>query len=255
VAPVTRVIAPNPGPYTGPGTNTWIVDAGPVVAVIDPGPDDDSHLDALNRRLAGRTVAVVLVTHSHPDHLPLAERFAAPHRASVRRYPELGDGDVVRAGALNLTALYTPGHSADHLCFLIPGDGAIFTGDLILGQGSSMVTYPEGDVAAYLRSLERLAALRPRMLFPGHWDPVTDAMGKIDEYRRHRLEREAQILTEVRRGRGTAEELTRRVYGVLDEKLMVAAEMTLRAHLRKLVDDGSVHEEDEVYTAVGTVGR
>jgi len=251
---VSRVVAPNPGPYTGPGTNTWIVDGGPVVAVIDPGPDDDSHLDALNKRLAGRTVGVVLVTHSHPDHLPLAERFAAPHRASVRRHPELGDGDIVRAGALNVTALYTPGHSPDHLCFLIPADGAVFTGDLILGQGSSMVTYPEGDVAAYLRSLERLASLQPRILFPGHWDPVTDAMGKIDEYRRHRLEREAQILAEVSRAGGTAEELTRRVYGVLDEKLMAAAEMTLRAHLRKLVDDGAVREEGDVYEAVRNLG-
>jgi glyoxylase-like metal-dependent hydrolase (beta-lactamase superfamily II) len=215
--------------------------------VIDPGPDDDRHLAALNRRVAGKTVGVVLVTHSHPDHLPLAERFAQPHGASVQRYPELGDGDIVRVGALNITALYTPGHSADHLCFLIPTDGAVFTGDLILGQGSSMVTYPEGDVVAYLRSLDRLAGLKPRILFPGHWDPVTDAMAKIDEYRRHRLEREAQILAEVRRGGGTAAELTRRVYGELDGKLMVAAEMTLRAHLRKLVDDGVVHERGEVY--------
>lgn len=253
MARVTRVIAPNPGPYTGPGTNTWIVDAGPVIAVIDPGPDDDRHLEALNKRLAGRTVAVVLVTHSHPDHLPLAERFAAPHHASVRRYPELGDGDIVRVAALNLTALYTPGHSADHLCFLLAGDGAVFTGDLILGRGSSMVTYPEGDVAAYLRSLERLAELRPRMLFPGHWDPVTDAIGKIDEYRTHRLEREAQVLQEVRRGRGTAPELTRRVYGELDDKLMVAAEMTLRAHMRKLVDDGAVRETGDVYESVGSL--
>jgi hydroxyacylglutathione hydrolase len=110
-----------------------------------------------------------------------------------------------------------------------------------------MVTYPEGDVAAYLNSLDRLAALQPRMLFPGHWDPVTDAMAKIEEYRRHRLEREAQILAEVRRGGGTATELTRRVYGELEEKLMVAAEMTLRAHLRKLVDDGLVRERGEVY--------
>jgi len=250
---VTRVVAPNPGPYTGPGTNTWIVDAGPVVAVIDPGPDDDSHLDALNRRLAGRTVGVVLVTHSHPDHLPLAERFAAPHRASVRRYPELGDGDIVRVATLNITALYTPGHSPDHLCFLISGDGAVFTGDLILGQGSSMVTYPEGDVAAYLRSLDRLASLRPRMLFPGHWDPVTDAMGKIGEYRRHRLEREAQVLAEVRRGGGTAQELTRRVYGELDDRLMAAAEMTLRAHLRKLVDDRVLREDGDLYEAVGNL--
>ena len=250
---VGRVVAPNPGPYTGPGTNTWILDAGPVVAVIDPGPDDDAHLAALNRRLTGRTVGVVLVTHSHPDHLPLAERFARPHHASVRRYPELTDGDVVRVGTLAVAALYTPGHSADHLCFHLAEDGAIFTGDLVLGQGSSMVTYPEGDVAAYIRSLDKIAALRPRILYPGHWDPVTDAMAKIAEYRHHRLEREAQVLDEVRRGPGTAPDLTRRVYGELDDKLRVAAEMTLRAHLRKLVDDGMVREAGEVFESVGNV--
>ncbi len=241
---VARVVAPNPGPYTGPGTNTWIVDAGPVVAVIDPGP----------RRLAGRTVGVVLVTHGHPDHLPLAERFAQPHRASVRRYPELGDNDIVRVGSTNIAAIYTPGHSADHLSFWIAEARMLFTGDLVLGQGSSMVTYPEGDVAAYLHSLDRIAELKPMILFPGHWDPVKDAMGKIDEYRRHRLEREAQVLAELRRGRGTASDLTGRVYGELDERLMVAAEMTLRAHLRKLVDDGVAREEGEVYEAVGTLG-
>ena len=240
MALVHRVIAPNPGPYTGPGTNTWVVEAGPVVAVIDPGPDDESHLAAINTRIGGATVGVVLVTHSHPDHLPLAERLASAHHASVRRYPDLGDGDVVRVGTLNVTAVYTPGHSDDHLCFWLDGDRALFTGDLILGSGSSMVTYPEGDVAAYLRSLERVAALRPRLLFPGHWDPVEDAMGKIDEYRAHRLAREAQVLAEVRRGAGTARELTQRVYGNLDDQLMVAAEMTMRAHLRKLVDDGAV---------------
>ncbi len=242
---VHRIIAPNPSPYTGPGTNTWIVEAGPVVAVIDPGPDEESHLAAINRRIAGATVGVVLVTHAHPDHLPLAERLAAAHHASVLRYPKLGDEDVVRVGTLNVTALHTPGHSADHLCFWLDGDRAMFTGDLILGRGSSMVTYPEGDVAAYLRSLDRLASLHPRLLFPGHWDPVEDAMGKIEEYRVHRLEREAQVLAEVRRGRGTAGELTRRVYGDLEDKLTVAAEMTMRAHLRKLVDDGEVRSTGE----------
>jgi glyoxylase-like metal-dependent hydrolase (beta-lactamase superfamily II) len=221
--------------------------------VIDPGPEDEGHFGALNDRIDGATVGVVLVTHSHPDHLPLAERLAAAHHASVRRFPELGDGDVVRVGTLNVTALHTPGHSADHLCFWLAGDRALFTGDLILGKGSSMVTYPEGDVAAYLRSLDRVAALNPRMLFPGHWDPVENAMGKIEEYRAHRLEREAQVLAEVRRGGGTAPELTRRVYGALDEQLLVAAEMTLRAHLRKLVDDGAVRSsgagDQEVFDA------
>ncbi len=244
---VSRVIAPNPGPYTGPGTNTWIVDAGPVVAVIDPGPEDESHLAALDGRLAGRAVGVVLVTHGHPDHLPLAERFAREHRSTVRRYPELRDGDIVRAGTLSITAIHTPGHCADHLAFVLAGDRAVFTGDLILGQGSSMVTYPEGDVAAYLRSLERVAALEPRILFPGHWDPVENAMEKIEEYRSHRLEREAQILAEVRRGAGTPAELARRVYGDLDDRLMLAAEMTLRAHLRKLVDEGDVRQDGEVF--------
>jgi len=254
---VRRVIAPNPGPYTGPGTNTWIVDAGPVVVVIDPGPDDDGHLQAINRKLAGATVGVVLVTHSHSDHLPLAERLAAAHKASVRRYPQLGDGDVVRAGTLNLTTLYTPGHSADHLAFWIAGDGAVFTGDLVLGKGSSMVTYPEGNVASYLRSLERIAALKPKILFPGHWDPVTDAAGKIEEYRTHRLEREAQVLSEVQRRGGTVGELTSRVYGPeVGEELFEAAEMTMRAHLQKLVDEGRVRlgadGVDEVFDVAST---
>ena len=249
---VQRVVAPNPGPYTGPGTNTWIVDAGPVVVVIDPGPDDPRHLAAIDQRLASSTVGVVLVTHSHPDHLPLADQLASRHHAAVRRYPELGDGDIVRVGNLNVTALHTPGHSADHLSFWLADDRALFTGDLVLGRGSSMVTFPEGDVAAYLSSLERMAALEPRMLFPGHWDPVTDAKGKLEEYRTHRLAREAQILAEVRRGRGTAQQLTRRVYGdELGGELFVAAEMTLRAHLKKLIDDGAVRvraiKDEEVY--------
>ena len=108
-----------------------------------------------------------------------------------------------------------------------------------------MITYPEGDVAAYLRSLEKVAALRPRLLFPGHWDPVEDPLTKIQEYREHRLEREAQVLDALRRGGGTARELTRRVYGDLDDQLMIAAEMTMRAHLRKLVDDGAVRSSGE----------
>jgi glyoxylase-like metal-dependent hydrolase (beta-lactamase superfamily II) len=144
-------------------------------------------------------------------------------------------------GTLNVTALYTPGHSADHLSFWLAEDRVVFTGDLVLGRGSSMVTYPEGNVAAYLHSLERLIALEPRMLFPGHWDPVKDAMAKLEEYRTHRLERETQVLAEVRRSPGTARELTRRVYGPeVGEELLVAAEMTMRAHLEKLVDDGRV---------------
>ena len=248
MATVRRVRADNPAPFTGPGTNTWLVGDPPVGLVIDPGPDDDAHLAAIERALGGMAVGAVLVTHSHADHLGLAERFAARHRAHLARHPELADGDVVRVGKLNLTALHTPGHSADHLAFWMAEDRVLFTGDLILGRGSSMVTYPEGDVAAYLRSLDRVAALEPRLLFPGHWDPVTDAAVKISEYREHRLARERQLLAELESGGpGTAPELTRRVYlaEVGDsEPLLRAAEMTLRAHLRKLVDEGRAVERD-----------
>ncbi|HLQ62402.1 MAG TPA: MBL fold metallo-hydrolase [Candidatus Acidoferrales bacterium] len=243
MATVRRVVAPNPGPYTGPGTNTWIVGDPPVVAVIDPGPDDDRHLEAVERALGGAALAAVLVTHSHPDHLPLAERLAGRHQARVARHPELADGDLVRVGRLSLAALFTPGHAPDHLCFWLAEDRVAFTGDLILGRGSSMVTYPEGDVAAYLASLERLASLCPRMLFPGHWDPVLEAEAKIEEYRRHRLEREVQILAALSQGPAGAAELTQRVYAAEvgdDAMLQAAAEMTLRAHLRKLVDEGRV---------------
>lgn len=241
---VRRVVAGNGGPYTGPGTNTWIVGDGPALVVIDPGPDDDRHLAAIQARLGGAPVAVILVTHSHSDHLPLASRLGAASGARVLRWGAgLADGDVVRAGTLSLTALHTPGHTADHLAFWLEADRVLFTGDLILGRGSSMVTYPEGDVAAYLRSLDRVAALGPRLLFPGHWDPVEDAAAKVAEYREHRLAREAQLVAELARGGpGTPAELTRRVYGaeVSDPGLLGAAEMTLRAHLRKLEDEGRV---------------
>src|SRR5215470_3263641 len=251
MATVRRVIAPNPGPFTGPGTNTWLLDDGRVVAVVDPGPEDVRHLAALQKALGGSAVGVVLVTHSHADHLELAERLALLHDARVSRYPELSDGDVVHVGTMTLVALHTPGHAPDHLAYWMPEDRVLFTGDLILGRGSSMVTYPEGDVAAYLNSLERVAELRPRMLFPGHWDPVQEAQAKIDEYREHRLARERQIVAELDRdGPGTATELTERVYAAelaaseAREQLLRAAEMTLRAHLRKLVDEGRVAERD-----------
>jgi glyoxylase-like metal-dependent hydrolase (beta-lactamase superfamily II) len=253
MATVRRVLAPNGGPYSGPGTNTWVLGDDPVKVVIDPGPDDDAHLDAIRRALGGAALGVVLVTHAHADHLELADRLAREGQARVARHPELADGDVVRAGPLSLTALHTPGHAPDHLAFWMEEDRVLFSGDLILGRGSSMVTYPEGDVAAYLRSLARVAELQPRMIFPGHWDPVADAPAKIAEYREHRLARERQLLDELDRGPGTAEELTRRVYEAEvggSEPLLRAAEMTLRAHLRKLEDEGPVRELDGRYERV-----
>ncbi|MGH7903396.1 MAG: MBL fold metallo-hydrolase [Candidatus Dormibacteraceae bacterium] len=252
MAEVVRVLAPNAGPYTGPGTNTWILGAGPVAIVIDPGPDDDGHLDRIDRRLRGLPVGVVLVTHSHPDHLPLAARLAARHRCPVSRHPELADQDTVRVGSVSLVALHTPGHAPDHLCFWLEQDRVAFTGDLLLGQGSTMITFPDGDMAAYLDSLDRLAALNPRMLFPGHWDPVTDAAARIADQRAHRLAREAQILAELAREPAGARLLTERVYGEeIGPELMGAAQMTLRAHLRKLVAEGRARSDADTFWPAG----
>ena len=247
---VRRVIAPNPGPYTGPGTNTWILEGEPVAVVIDPGPDDDRHLAAIEEALAGAPVGAVLVTHSHPDHLPLAARLAEKHRAQVLRHPGLADGDVVQVGRVKLTAIHTPGHASDHLCFLQEEDRAVFTGDLILGRGSTMITHPDGDMAAYLRSLDRVYQLRPSILFPGHWDPIEEPAARIIEYRDHRHDRERQVLAALELGPAEAPELTRRVYAreVSGEELMRAAEMTLRAHLVKLVDEGKVRLVGEKYS-------
>lgn len=252
MATVRRVVAPNPGPFTGPGTNTWLLGDGRVTIVIDPGPDDEAHLAALAQALAASPVGAVLVTHGHHDHLGLAERFASLHQAHVARHPELADGDVLRVGTMSLQAVFTPGHAPDHLAFWMADDRVLFTGDLVLGRGSSMVGYPDGDVAAYLRSLERVAELDPRILFPGHWDPVTDAGAKIAEYREHRLARERQVLDELdERGPGTAAELTERIYAAelagseARDELLGAAELTLRAHLRKLVEEGRVGERGD----------
>lgn len=240
---VRRALAPNPGPFTGPGTNTWVVGDGPARVVIDPGPDLEEHRRTIAERLGGAPVGAVLLTHGHLDHSEGAERFAAEHGARVLRHPELADGDEVHVGGLTLQVLFTPGHAPDHLAFWLAPDRVLFTGDLILGRGSSMVTYPEGDVAAYLRSLERVAALEPRLLFPGHWDPVQDAGPKVAEYRAHRQEREDLVVAALREGPGTPRDLTHRVYRselAQTPALAGGAEMTLRAHLRKLVDEGRV---------------
>jgi glyoxylase-like metal-dependent hydrolase (beta-lactamase superfamily II) len=247
---VRRVVADNPSPYTGPGTNTWILGDDPVAVVIDPGPDDDAHLAAIEARLGGAALGLILVTHAHSDHLPLAARLGERHQARVLRHPELTDGDLVQVGRVRLKALFTPGHASDHFCFLQEEDRAVFTGDLVLGRGSTMITYPDGDMAAYLSSLERLLALRPAILFPGHWDPVEDPIPKLEEYRSHRLDRERQVLNALELGVADAAELTRRVYSaeVSGEELMRAAEMTLKAHLGKLVAEGRVSEEGSRYS-------
>lgn len=238
---VERVLAPNPGPFTGPGTNTYVIsDAGRAV-VLDPGPVIDSHLAATERAIGSLDPVGVLVTHTHPDHAPAANILGERLRTEVLGFgpgPEfeptrtLADGDAVEVGEAVMIAVHTPGHTDDHLCYRIAD--VVFTGDHIMG-GSTVVIR---DAAAYMRSLERVAGLRPAHLYPGHGPDTADASRAITEYIEHRLERERQIVDAVRRGAATAADITATVYADVPEELRSAAEFQVGVQLTKLIDEG-----------------
>ncbi len=242
-ASITRVLAPNPGLYTGPGTNSYVVSSGGEAAVIDPGPMVPDHVAAIRQALAGLRPVAVLVTHTHPDHAPAANPLAAelgvpalgaapgPGFAPDRM---LGDGDVVMVGEASLEAVATPGHTPDHLCFLL-GD-ELFTGDHVMG-GSSVVI---DDLAAYLGSLRRLLPLGLTRLHPGHGPVIDDPDATIRQYIDHRLLRERQVLDALAGGASTVGEVVAAVYADVDPALHPIAVFSVAAHLRKLAVDGRV---------------
>lgn len=240
---VQRVLAPNPGPYTGPGTNTYLFDGGGALAVIDPGPEDGRHLDAILDAVGDRSVTAVVVTHTHPDHAPLANPLARHLDVAAFGYapgdrfrPDVmvGDGDVIDVGTTRLVAVHTPGHSADHLC--LRAGRILFTGDHIMG-GSSVIVE---DVSSYMRSLERLLELDLERLYPGHGPEMERPDEVISWYLAHRREREAQILAAVAGGAGTVGEIVATVYRDVDGSLWPLAAGSVAAHLRKLAGEGTV---------------
>ena len=238
--PVRRVLAPNPGVYTLEGTNTWIVGSEPSI-VIDPGPDIPEHLSAVAHE-AGR-VGAVLVTHDHPDHapgaVPFAERVGAPLYAYRLAGAEtLRASQRVRAGALDLTSIHTPGHTSDHMAFFEPGSGALFTGDAVLGRGTSFIDPPDGDLVVYLRSLKRMVELGPRTMFPGHGPVVLRAREKLLEYLAHREERETQVLGALADGPRAIAEMVEVIYADHPKEVRPLAARSVLAHLLKLVDEG-----------------
>jgi glyoxylase-like metal-dependent hydrolase (beta-lactamase superfamily II) len=238
---ILRVLAPNPGIRELEGTNTWIVGEGPAI-VIDPGPDDESHLRDVARE-AGH-VAAILLTHGHPDHAPGAPALARLTGAPVfaARPPEHGeslrDGGDVLAGPVRMTAVATPGHTPDHLAFIEPTSRSLFTGDAVLGTGTSVIDPPEGDLTAYLRSLQRMRDLSPRVIYPGHGPVVLDAVAKLDEYLEHRAMREQQVLAGLRDGRRTPEEMVEEIYADQPSELHSLAARSVLAHLLKLETEG-----------------
>jgi glyoxylase-like metal-dependent hydrolase (beta-lactamase superfamily II) len=238
--PVRRVLAPNPDVYTLEGTNTWIVGSEPSI-VIDPGPDLPQHLADVAHE-AGR-VGAILVTHDHPDHAPGAVPFAELVGAPLYAYRLAGAetlraGQRVRAGALDITAVHTPGHTSDHLAFFEPGNGALFTGDAVMGRGTSFIDPPDGDLVSYLRSLKRMAELGPRTIYPGHGPVVLRARDKLIEYLAHREERETQVLAALAGGPRTIAEMVEVIYSDHPKEVRPLAARSVLAHLLKLVDEG-----------------
>ncbi|MGH2681212.1 MAG: MBL fold metallo-hydrolase [Actinomycetota bacterium] len=238
--PVRRVLAPNPGVYTLEGTNTWIVGDEPSF-VIDPGPDIPGHLTDIARE-AG-TVGAILVTHDHPDHAPGAQPLARLVDAPVYAFrlagaERLSSGKRVRAGSLDLTAVLTPGHTSDHVAFFEPGSGALFTGDAVLGRGTSFLDPPDGDLVQYLRSLRRLTDLHPRTIYPGHGPMVVRARDKLAEYLAHRDEREAQVAAALEDGPRTIAEMVEVIYADHPKDVRPLAARSVLAHLLKLADEG-----------------
>ncbi len=250
-ASARAILAPNAGPMTLEGTNTWLLAApgADVGIVVDPGPLDEGHLAAVQAAAssAGVRVAVVLLTHGHPDHAEGAARFSeltgAPVRAldPAHRLGPLGlaDGDVVAVGGLEVRVVGTPGHTSDSLSFLLAdagaGASALLTGDTVLGRGTTLIEYPDGRLGDYLASLERLATLVGSGgvggVLPGHGPVLDDPAAAIQGYLEHRRQRLDQVAAAVAAGARTPGEVVAAVYADVDRALWPAAELSVRAQL------------------------
>lgn len=255
---IRRVVADNPGPFTFTGTGTYIVGEG-TVAVIDPGPPLEAHLKALLRAVEGETVSHVLVTHTHADHSPLARPFAeaaggalilaarppllpvqaaetGEEAADAAFRPDrvLAGGERIEGPGWTLEAMATPGHASNHMAFALIEENALFSGDHVMGWSTTVVTPPDGDMDAYLASLEAVTARGFRTLWPTHGPPVTEVGPFLEAYRDHRLAREAQVLERLRAGDRTIGEIVPALYAAVDRRLWPAAGLSVLAHLIRL---------------------
>ncbi|MGQ0570304.1 MAG: MBL fold metallo-hydrolase [Armatimonadota bacterium] len=240
---VRRTIAPNPSLMTGAGTNTYLVGAGDIT-VIDPGPNDSGHLDTIRDALRGDRVVRILLTHHHSDHAPGAAGLSTRTGAPVMAFPEIRDGDRFADGGVTLEALHTPGHASDHLCFFLHEEEALFSGDLIMSGSTVVIAPPDGDMAAYLRSLDRIRQRQPSQIYPGHGDVIESPAAVIEEYIQHRRARERQVLEALASGPARIPDLVSRIYVDVPAALHPLAAHSVYAHLIKLRAEGLVAGSD-----------
>lgn len=243
------LLCPNPSPMTLEGTNTWVLGepGSSEVVVVDPGPLDESHLQSVLSHVAGRDarVAATLLTHGHADHAESAIRWAeltaAPVRGVGRGHDDLAAGQTLRVGGLELLVVPTPGHTADSVSFLLPAEQVLLTGDTVLGRGTTVVAYPDGDLTSYLESLDRLRRLtrsgEVTSIAPGHGPVVPDAAGTVEYYLAHRGERLEQVrdavvaLRQEQHGRDLADAVVERVYADVPRSVWPAARLSVLAQL------------------------
>lgn len=248
------VLAPNPSPMTLEGTNTWVLGepGGERVVVLDPGPGIEEHLQRVRAVVAesGRRVGLVLLTHRHPDHAEGAVRFAELTGAPVRALDPAGllgaeglaDGDTIELDGLVMQVAATPGHTGDSVCLVAPAEGAMLTGDTVLGRGTTVVAHPDGRLADYFDSLHRLAdwvqRAGLRQVLPGHGPVLPDPAAVLAGYLAHRAERLEQVRAAVAAGDRSAAQVVARVYADVDRRLWPAAELSVRAQLEYLRAQG-----------------
>jgi glyoxylase-like metal-dependent hydrolase (beta-lactamase superfamily II) len=264
---VRRLLAPNPSPFTYTGTQTYIVGEGEV-AVIDPGPDLPAHLDALVGALAGERVAAIVCTHTHRDHSPAAAPLQAATGAPIigcapltleddgprsdaafdpdyRPDRVLADGETIAGDGWTLAAVATPGHTSNHLCFALDETKVLFSGDHVMGWSTTVVAPPDGDMAAYMASLDKLRARADAVYYPAHGPPVADPHAHLDRLIAHRRGRERQILAHLEAGEGRIAAMVPDMYRDVDPRLHPAAARSVLAHLVDLEARGRVRREGE----------
>ena len=256
---VTRITSPNPGVMTGPGTNSYLIGR-QELALLDPGPVCDRHMAALLAFAAGR-IRWILVSHTHPDHSPMAKQLAALLQVPVygNAMPDDGfqdpdfradhsfvDQQLFETDEFRLQVITTPGHVGNHLCYWLPQENMVFTGDHIMQGATVVVIPPSGDMAAYLRSMKKLQRLPVKVLAPGHGELIHQPQQEMANLIKHRLWREQQVIEVLgESGPIALEDLAPLVYPTVSTSLMIPAQMSLLAHLYKLEAENVVHQTHE----------